>query len=179
MKILVVCGSPHLNGTTNRMADTFIASVDPAKHEVEKVQLSGKNIAPCKACEYCKSHDGNCIAKDDMEALYPSILGADLIVFVTPLYYFGFSAQLKTFIDRFYAVNAKLREQTEKKAILLTAGAGAEEWIMNGLLENYRVMLRYLHWESLAEIYPIKCRTKEDLEGSIYLEEIKKLGAGL
>ena len=58
-----------------------------------------------------------------MEALNPAVLEADVLVFVSPLYYFGFTAQLKTFIDRLYAINGKLRAQIEKKAILLTAGA--------------------------------------------------------
>lgn len=43
-----------------------------------------------------------------METLHPHLKEADVVVFVTPLYYFGMSAQLKMVIDRFYAVNSEL-----------------------------------------------------------------------
>lgn len=46
---------------------------------------------------------GPCVQKDDMAKLREMLLAADMAVFVTPLYYFGFSAQLKTVIERFYS----------------------------------------------------------------------------
>ena len=179
MKILVLCGSPHKNGTTNALADAFLSGVDRTRHTVEKVQISEKNIAPCLGCEYCKHNEGSCVQKDDMQYLLPAILEADLIVFASPIYYFGFSAQLKCVIDRFYAVNAQLKLQTEKKAILLTAGGGKEEWIPEGIFANYHTMLRYLHWTSLGQICALGCHVKEHLENSVFLEEARKLGAGL
>ena len=39
--------------------------------------------------------------RDDMEQFRKEILEADMMVFVTPLYYYGMSAQLKILIDRF------------------------------------------------------------------------------
>lgn len=44
MKILVVCGSPHKNGTTNALADAFISGVDEKQHIVEKIQIADKKI---------------------------------------------------------------------------------------------------------------------------------------
>ena len=55
-----------------------------------------------------------------MTRLYPEILSADLIAFVTPVYYFGISTQLKTAIDRFFSINKKIRK-FPKKAVLLAA----------------------------------------------------------
>ena len=179
MKILVLCGSPHKNGTTNALADAFLSGVDLARHTVEKVQISEKNIAPCLGCEYCRRNEGSCVQKDDMQHLLPAILEADLIVFVSPIYYFGFNAQLKAVIDRFYAVNAQLKLQMEKKAILLTAGGGREEWIPEGIFANYHTMLRYLHWSSLGQVCALGCHVKEHLENSACLEEARKLGASL
>ena len=42
---------------------------------------------------------GNCVQKDDGNALLDRLLRSDAVVFVTPVYYFGMSAQLKTVID--------------------------------------------------------------------------------
>lgn len=179
MKLLMVYGSPHKNGTTKALADAFLSGVDLRKYTVQEIRIADKNIGPCMACEFCKSHDGVCVRRDDMNALYPLLLDADLVVFVTPLYYFGFSAQMKTFIDRFYAVNGQLRVQTRKKAILLTAGGGKEEWIMDGILANYNTMLRYLHWESLGAVCALGCHVKMHLEDTDYPDAARKLGASL
>ena len=179
MNILVVYGSPHKYGTTRCLAEAFLAGVDPCAHTIDAVWLGEKKVAPCLGCEYCKSHDGSCIHGDDMPQLLQKVLEADLMVFVSPIYYFGFSAQMKAFIDRFYAVNGQLRVQTGKKAILLCAGGGKEEWIPNGILENYHIMLRYLHWESLGHICALSCHGKEQLAGTAYPDMARKLGESL
>ena len=179
MKILILCGSPHKNGTTNALAEALISGIDQSRHEVEKIQLAEKKIAPCLGCEYCKRNDGACVQKDDMAALLPSVLAADVIVFVSPIYYFGFNAQLKAAIDRFYAVNARLKLQTQKKAILLTAGGGKEEWIPDGIFANYHTMLRYLNWTSLGQICALNCHGKDQLAQTTCLEQAKELGRKL
>ena len=179
MNILLVYGSPHKNGTTQALAEAFLSGVDQSRYMVETVWLGEKKTAPCLGCEYCKTHDGECVHGDDMTQLLPKVLAADLVVFVSPIYYFGFSAQMKTFIDRFYAVNARLRAQTEKKAILLCAGGGREEWIPDGILANYHTMLRYLHWESLGNVCALSCHTKVQLAETTYPEAARKLGESL
>ena len=179
MKILILCGSPHKNGTTNALAEALISGIDQSRHEVEKIQLAEKKIAPCLGCEYCKRNDGACVQKDDMAALLPSVLAADVIVFVSPIYYFGFNAQLKAVIDRFYAVNARLKLQTQKKAILLTAGGGKEEWIPEGIFANYHTMLRYLNWTSLGQVCALSCHVKDQLAQTACLEQAKELGRSL
>lgn len=179
MKILILCGSPHKNGTTNALAEALISGIDQSRHEVEKIQLAEKKIAPCLGCEYCKRNDGACVQKDDMAALLPAVLAADVIVFVSPIYYFGFNAQLKAVIDRFYAVNARLKLQTQKKTILLTAGGGKEEWIPDGIFANYHTMLRYLNWTSLGQICALSCHVKDQLAQTTCLEQAKELGRSL
>ena len=179
MKILVLCGSPHKNGTTNALAEALISGIDRNRHTVEKIQLSEKKVAPCRGCEYCRRSEGCCVQKDDMQFILPSVLDADIVVFASPVYYFGFNAQLKAVIDRFYAVNPRLKLQTEKKAILLTAGGGKEEWIPEGIFANYRTMLRYLNWTSLGQICALSCHTKEQLPRTGCLEQARKLGESL
>jgi len=179
MKILILCGSPHKNGTTNALADALISGVDGSKHEIEKIFVTEKKIAPCLGCDACRHNGGVCVQKDDMGSVLQSILDADLVVFASPLYYFGFTAQLKAVIDRFYAANTSLRAQPEKKAILLTAGGGSEAWIMDGILANYRTMLRYLNWKDEGTICAYGCHVKDQLQQTDYPEAAKKLGQSL
>ena len=44
--------------------------------------------------------NGNCVQKDDGAKLRDLILSSDAMVQVSPLYYYGFSAQMKAVIDR-------------------------------------------------------------------------------
>ena len=67
-------------------------------------------------------------------------LQADLVVLATPLYYFGFSAQLKAVLDRFYAKNASLRQHPKGVCLLATCGI-PKTWAMDGLRGPLRLLL--------------------------------------
>ena len=117
MKILVITGSPRKKGTSAVLAEQFIAGAESAGHTVVRFDAALKNVAPCIACSYCKKHESECALKDDMANLIPDLVAAEMVVFVTPLYYSGMSAQLKAVIDRFYSINSILRA-TPKQAML-------------------------------------------------------------
>jgi len=61
------------------------------------------------------------VQKDEMEQISSAILDADMMVFVTPLYYYGMSAQLKTLTDRFCAFNRSIQRKRMKSALLAVA----------------------------------------------------------
>ena len=60
-------------------------------------------------------------SRDDIAQIREEILTSDMIVFATPLYYYGMSAQLKTVIDRFCAFNASIQRKHMKSALLAVA----------------------------------------------------------
>ena len=68
---------------------------------------SSANVKPGIGCVKC-GYDGPCVQSDGMAELRRALLAADMVVFATPLYYYGMTAQLKTIIDRFYAFSFKL-----------------------------------------------------------------------
>lgn len=175
MKITMLFGSPHLDGTTNVLAEQFAAGARQAGHEVTRFNLAKMKIAPCMACNYCRRTGNGCIQKDEMQQLAPALQEAELVVFVTPLYYFAMSAQIKTTIDRFYGINEALR-QTAKKAVLLAACADTDDDAMDGLAENYRLMCRYLHWEDAGRVLAFGCGDKNAVEATQYPQQAFALG---
>ena len=175
MKILILCGSPHKNGNTNALAEAFVNGVDQKMHQIKKIWIPGKRIAPCTGCLYCQHHDGVCIFQDDMVPILAEIYQADLLVFVTPIYYFGMTAQLKAVIDRMSAIDDKLKQQ-EKKAILLTAGGLSDDWIMDGIKTQYHIMLKYLNWQSVGAVYAFGCNVTPGIKDTKYLLEAEDLG---
>jgi multimeric flavodoxin WrbA len=95
-------GSPRKGGNTDILVDEILAGAKDAGATVEKVFLDDLTIRPCKACYTCRK-DGECVVKDDMIDLYAVMQSADVWVIGTPVYWWGPSAQLKAFVDRWFA----------------------------------------------------------------------------
>ena len=103
MKILILNGSPHLDGPTSDMARAFAEGAKEAGHEVVSVNVAHKNIRGCMACEYCRNKEkGICAQKDDMAVIYEKVSQADMLVIASPVYFYGISAQLKALVDRLH-----------------------------------------------------------------------------
>lgn len=122
MKIVVLNGSPHLDGATSDMVKAFAKGAREAGHEVVSFNVAHKNIRGCMACEYCREKEpGVCVQKDDMQAIYPELLSADMVVFASPIYYFTLSAQLQAVIHRSYAID--IPKQVRKVALIMSSGS--------------------------------------------------------
>ena len=93
MNIVVLLGSPNRQGSSRLLAESFRRGAEEARHTVELIDAAHSNIHPCTGCIRC-GYEGPCAQKDDVDAIRAKILGADMMVFVTPLYYYGMSAQL-------------------------------------------------------------------------------------
>lgn len=178
MKILILNGSPHKQGTTAALTAEFQKGCSAGGHSIQTFDTAAASIHPCIGCNHCRTTEDVCVFKDDFEKLYPLLLDADLVVLVTPIYYFGMSAQLKSAIDRFFAHNTFLRSQSKKFALIAACG-DQEEWAMDGLRAHYRSLCRYMHWDSAGELYAIGMYVPEDLKDSDYLERAYQFGASL
>ena len=123
MNILVINGSPRKNGNTEIMADVFIDTVQKNGHSAEKINLSETKVNPCIGCNYCKTHDGDCVQKDGMTDIYTAMDHADMVVFASPIYAFGLSAQMVALLDRFYSRIHTPGLHPKFSALLVDSGA--------------------------------------------------------
>ena len=138
MKIAILNGSPR-NGSTAAMANAFAEGARKAGHEVEILHVGKMKIGGCLACEYCHGKgEGKCIQKDDMEQVMPAYKEADMIVFASPIYYFGMTAQITAAIQRVYAIGKPAKA---KKAALLLSSASPNPYA--GAIATYKDMLAY------------------------------------
>ena len=120
MKILVLNGSPRLNGNTMHMVKAFKKGAEDAGHSVDIENVAHMNIHGCLACEYCRTKEkAVCVQKDDMQKLYQQILEADMLVFASPIYYFTLSAQLQSVIHRTYAIDVP--KNIQKTALIMSS----------------------------------------------------------
>lgn len=177
MRIVVITGSPHRNGTTAALAEAFIEGAKEAKHDIFRFDAAKEKVSPCLACDHCRTK-GRCIHDDGMRELLPALERAELVVFVTPLYYFGMSAQLKSVIDRFYARNTALHGPG-KQACLLAASYDDNDWTMNDLVGHYQTILRYMNWHDAGMLLATGCGCREDVERTDFVDRAREMGRHL
>ncbi len=101
LRALGISGSPRRHGNTETLIDQVLRGAEQAGAAVDKVILSALDIAPCDACGACEP-GGECVHDDDMPALFDRMGGSQVWVLGTPVYWWGPTAQLKTFLDRWY-----------------------------------------------------------------------------
>ena len=106
MKVLGIMGSPRIKGNTDLLLDEALKGAKSQGTEVEKIVVDKLKIAPCKEYLGC-FRDGNCVIRDDMDAIYPKLLEADVVIIASPMFFYGLSSQAKALIDRCQALWAR------------------------------------------------------------------------
>ncbi|MBQ9061118.1 MAG: flavodoxin family protein [Firmicutes bacterium] len=164
MKITVLNGSPRKVNTTF-MVDAFVKGAEEAGHTVEVIQVGKMKIGGCLGCEYCHGKgEGQCIQKDDMEKVYPAYQDCDMIVFASPIYYFGMTAQITAATQRVYAM---MKWPKATKAALLLSSMSPN--VYDGAIGTYKGILGFTGIED-AGIFTAKDpeNGSEELEKTIY-----------
>ena len=174
MKIVVLTGSPRKNVNTNIMATRFIEGATEAGHEVFRFDCAHQDIAPCIGCNHCNMN-GPCIYDDAFTPLRAKLIEADLVAFVSPMYYFGFSAQLKRVIDRFYAINGTIKGAS-KKSVFLMAYADNSKAEAEAMTMHYKTLIRYLGWKDAGMVIAPGVWTAGSVKNTKYVEEAYQLG---
>lgn len=176
MKILVITGSPRKNGNSNTLADNFIKGAQEAGHSVVRFDSAFKDVHPCIACNKC-GMNGQCVFKDDFEFIKANIVDADVVVFASPMYYFGISAQIKAVIDRFYAINSQISKP--KKAVLLMTYADTSAKEAQPIISHYEALLNYLGWSDSGKVIASGVWSEGDIKHTQYPQKAYELGKNI
>jgi multimeric flavodoxin WrbA len=104
MIIVGICGSPRQQATEHILKEALRMLAEQG-FETRFFTVRGKNIGFCTHCDHCLTHK-ECIFKDDMQEVYALLKEAKGIIFATPVYNGGVSAQTKAVMDRCRAVVA-------------------------------------------------------------------------
>ncbi len=170
--ITILNGSPRKNGNTRIMAEAFAKGAEESGSRVTIIDAAYKQVKGCLGCEYCFSHQGDCIQKDDMGGILEILDQTDVLVFASPIYWFDITAQLKAVIDRMYA-RAVTGFHFSKTALLLNAGA---DGVFDAAIAQYRATLDYLKWENLGIITIPNMERKGSVKESPQLKDVYHLG---
>ena len=101
MKVLIVNGSPRVNGNTTIALDEMVKVFEKEGVEAEVVQIGNKDIRGCIACGSC-FEKGKCVFDDVVNELAPKFEEADGLVVASPVYYASANATLIACLDRLF-----------------------------------------------------------------------------
>lgn len=108
MKVLLINGSPHKNGCTNRALEEVLQTLKKDGIDGEILYLGTAPIADCIACGHCHGSKG-CVFQDIVSKVGEHLEEYDGLVVGSPVYYAGPTALVQAFLDRlFYAYGDKL-----------------------------------------------------------------------
>lgn len=100
MIIIAINGSSRKQGNTGDMIDIVLSELSGQGHQVDKIDLAGHTINPCKACFACAGKR-NCVFSDDIfREVYERMADADVIIMGSPTYSADVSSTLKAVIER-------------------------------------------------------------------------------
>lgn len=126
MKVLIFNGSPR-KGNTVTAVNALKAGMDAAgKFEIKEIIANNMEVSPCIACMACNC-DSRCVFEDDTNDIMDAIEEADAIIFATPVYWWGVTAQLKLIIDKMYCCFAKLDQQSKKVGLIVIGEAEQDD----------------------------------------------------
>lgn len=115
MKIIGINSSPRPNSNTRFALEKAFEALNEEDVETKIFDIQKMDVKACMGCDYCKSHEAQCVVPDDMQIIYKELETADALVLASPIYMSQLSAQAKLFFDRLYALF--MSDWTEKHGI--------------------------------------------------------------
>ena len=181
MRVLGVVGSPRVNGNTHLLVRAALAGATSAGGRAQTVLLGKRTIRECDGCHACWK-GRPCSKDDDMIALYRQIAAAEALIFGTPVYWYGPTALMKAFVDRFVYFNcpANRPKVAGKRAAIVVPFEEQNPAAADLVVAFFERSLRYLQMELVGRLIApgVRCRGEvADRPG--LLEEARALGRRL
>ncbi len=173
MKITILQGSARKKGNTAKVTGWVEQELTDLGHEVNSVYLHPKNLKGCMGCGKCKDKTDSigCVQKDDVPEILEQMIHSQLVIFSSPLYFWGFSAQIKAVIDRTYGLYTKEPEHTSlvegQHQALIATGAGPYEENAEGMVDAFGRMQKYHKAINAGALFIDSCTTPDEMDDSI------------
>ena len=101
MNVISIFGGPRKKGNTATILGWVEEELKSLGHQIERINLSSKQVNGCVGCLKCKDklNEPGCVQKDDGTFIIDRMVASDVVIYASPFYYWGFSAQMKVFIE--------------------------------------------------------------------------------
>ncbi len=133
MKALILDGTKSSNDESTKIFNLMLEELNKLNWEVISIALEDINIGYCTGCFGCwVQTPGECVIKDYEENVVKDMVHSDLIIYLTPIVFGGYSSILKKALDRqigrvlpyFVKINGEVHhsKRYEKQQSLLSIG---------------------------------------------------------
>ena len=183
MKVLGLVGSGRKDGNTNTLVDKILEGAKTKGHETKKMFLADVTISPIGDCSACRKA-GQCLKKDDFDAVMNEVLESDCVIFGTPIYWTGPTGQMKNFVDRWQCPmvfdDAGFRAKMKgKKCVLAVPHQGDRISETQHLFAIMETTFEYLEMAYLGKIHTTAWRRCEVGNDEAAQKHAFELGARL
>jgi multimeric flavodoxin WrbA len=176
MRVTTLLGSAKKKGNTATVLGWVEEELKSLGHDVERIYLNNKSIGGCLGCAKCRENPDEiaCVQKDDAIDIFEQMISSDVVLFASPIYFWGFSAQIKALIDRGYALVTNYHKPGHtsllegKRIGLLVTGADAYEDNAEGMFTAFDRIVDFLLAKKSGELYVGECSVASALS-----EEVK------
>ena len=177
MTVIGLVGSPRKGGNTDLLVEEVLKGAGNNGHGTSKVYLHGRKIGPCVDCRGCKKEPHRCIVEDEMQEVYKVLDDSDVVVFGTPVYWYGPTAQMKVVVDRLRPYFTNHRMDGKRAVIVAPAGDGPGDADL--LVEFFRRVCTTLHMEFAGVVLGTAYDRGEILVDFEAMEAATTVGASL
>ena len=101
MKVLIINGSPRVNGNTSLALNEMVKVFENNGIETEMLQIGNQVIRGCSACGYCFEHS-KCVFDDIVNEVAEKFKDCDGLVIGSPVYYAAANGTLVSFLNRLF-----------------------------------------------------------------------------
>ena len=182
MEVTTVLGSPRKEGNTATVLDLFEKLMTQQGHKVDRINIVDYEVKGCLGCQACRKvrYEPGCKQQDDAVGLFERIIASDAVIYATPLYTYGFTAQMKALIDRQYCLvtgygspeyTSLLKDK--RTALLVTCG-GPVEGNADLIQEAFDREGQYQQWNIFGK-YVVPFCTSPDALGDKAMETAKQI----
>ncbi len=182
MKIISIFGGPRKKGNTATILGWVEEELKTLGHQIERINLSSKKVNGCVGCHKCKDNliEPGCVQKDDGTFIIDRMVASDVVIYASPLYYWGFSAQMKALIDRCHCLYRGVCGSPEHTSFvegqshaLIVTAADPFENNAEQILTTFQRILVYDKAYSAGELLVCNCTTPDELDEEIKAQAIK------
>ena len=176
MQITTLLGSAKKKGNTATVLGWVEEELKSLSHDVERIYLNNKSIGGCLGCAKCRENPDEiaCVQNDDAIDIMEQMISSEVVLFASPIYFWGFSSQIKALIDRGYSLVTNYHKPGHtslmegKRIGLLVTGADAYEENAEGMFTAFDRIVDFLLARKSGELYVGECSIPADLP-----EEVK------
>lgn len=178
MKVLVINGSAHIKGCTDRALREVESTLAQGGIETIRVNAGNKDVRGCIGCNFCRQH-GRCVFNDIVNETAPLLAEADGMIVGSPVYYAGANGQLLAFLDRlFYSTSGTIVKSMKLGAAVVSSRRAGSTSAFDEINKYFTIsampIVSSTYWNEVHGF--TAADVEDDLEG---LQTMRNLGRNM